>query len=109
MTMVIEKDGTAVLTSWKEIAGYIGKGVRTVQRWEKEFGLPVRRPKQGSKSTVLAFPDEIGNWVRSQQFGESRIGLVEADRSALLRQIEDLQTEVVNLRRQLQMDLVRTA
>jgi hypothetical protein len=27
---------TSVLTSWKEIAQYVGKGVRTVQRWERE-------------------------------------------------------------------------
>jgi hypothetical protein len=34
----------AVFTSWKEIAAYLGKSVRTVQRWESEFRLPVRRP-----------------------------------------------------------------
>jgi len=33
----------AVLTSWKEIAAYFGIGVRTVQRWERQFGLPVER------------------------------------------------------------------
>jgi hypothetical protein len=31
-------------TSWKEIAKYLGKGVRTAQRWEHEAGLPIRRP-----------------------------------------------------------------
>ena len=30
-----------VLNGWKEIANYLGKGVRTVQRYEREFGLPV--------------------------------------------------------------------
>jgi hypothetical protein len=31
------------LDSWKEIASYLGRGVRTVQRWECEEGLPVHR------------------------------------------------------------------
>ena len=35
---------SAVLSSWKDIARYMGKGVRTVQRWERHLGLPVRRP-----------------------------------------------------------------
>ncbi len=56
----------AVLTSWKEIAAYLGKGVRTVQRWEREMGLPIRRPKPKEKQIVLAFPDELDDWVRQQ-------------------------------------------
>jgi hypothetical protein len=32
---------TGRLNGWKEIAAYVGKGVRTVQRWEKAHGLPV--------------------------------------------------------------------
>src|ERR1041385_1511743 len=31
------------LDSWKAIAAYLGRGVRTVQRWEREEGLPVHR------------------------------------------------------------------
>lgn len=56
---------TTALTSWKEIAQHLGKGVRTVQRWERE-GLPVRRPKGGQKGRVLAFPEEIDKWVRAE-------------------------------------------
>jgi hypothetical protein len=29
------------LDSWKEIAAHLKRDVRTVQRWEKEHGLPV--------------------------------------------------------------------
>ncbi len=54
-----------VLTSWKDIAKYLGKGVRTAQRWEAELGLPVRRPKQEGKSVILAIPEEIDAWVNS--------------------------------------------
>lgn len=52
-----------VLTSWKEIAVYLGKGVRTVQRWETELGLPVRRPNPGDRRIVIAIPLEIDSWV----------------------------------------------
>ncbi|MCU1257033.1 MAG: repeat-containing protein, partial [Candidatus Angelobacter sp.] len=31
------------LDSWKEIASYLRRDVRTVQRWEKKEGLPVYR------------------------------------------------------------------
>lgn len=55
----------AVLTSWKEIAQYLGCGVRTVQRWEKDFGLPVRRPLGSSKKAILARPCEVENWLNS--------------------------------------------
>jgi hypothetical protein len=37
-------DSTVVpLNSWKEIASYMGRGVRTVQRYERELHLPVGR------------------------------------------------------------------
>ena len=36
--------GNDRLDSWKEIATYLKKEVRTVQRWEKSAGLPVRSP-----------------------------------------------------------------
>lgn len=55
--------GTSVLTSWKDIARYMGKGVRTVQRWEQDFGLPVRRPQGSNKKAVLARPVDLDAWV----------------------------------------------
>ncbi|HET9181690.1 MAG TPA: hypothetical protein VFP59_06130 [Candidatus Angelobacter sp.] len=56
-----------VLNSWKEIAGYLGRGVRTVQRWESELGLPVHRPRGRSRSAVLAVPEELDRWLRLTQ------------------------------------------
>ena len=59
----------AVMTSWKEIARYLGKGVRTAQRWESEFGLPVRRNERsgsGTKSVVIAIPEELDAWIRTR-------------------------------------------
>ncbi len=54
-----------IFTSWKEIAAHLGKGVRTVQRYERQLGLPVRRPLQ-HKPIVLAYADEIDSWLRQQ-------------------------------------------
>ncbi|MBV8206959.1 MAG: hypothetical protein JO041_09225 [Acidobacteria bacterium] len=54
----------AVLGSWKEIAQYLGKGVRTVQRWEHELQLPVHRPEAANKGVVIAFPGELDKWAR---------------------------------------------
>ena len=66
-----------VLSSWKEIAGYLGKGVRTVQRWERELGLPVRRPKGHKSRIILAYPEELKSWMpRSSQWEASPYGNV---------------------------------
>jgi len=59
----------AVLNSWKEIASYVGRGVRTVQRWESDVGLPVHRPRGKSRSAVLAMTDEVDAWLRSAPTG----------------------------------------
>lgn len=61
----------AVLNSWKEIASYMGRGVRTVQRYERDLGLPVRRPRGKSRSAVIAFSDEIDHWLHSAPKNEN--------------------------------------
>jgi hypothetical protein len=83
-----------VLTSWKEIAAYLGKGVRTVQRWERMFGLPVRRPVSASHKAVLAFPEEIDAWARC---GDTPEKSLEIER--LRAEVERLRQEVGRLRR----------
>lgn len=55
-----------ILNSWKEIAGYLGRGVRTVQRWEAQLGLPVHRPAGKEHSAVLAFSSELDQWLDSR-------------------------------------------
>ena len=55
---------TDVLNSWKEVATYLGRGVRTVQRWEQELGLPVRRPRGKTRSAVIAFRSELDQWLQ---------------------------------------------
>lgn len=68
--IAVPKVERIVLNSWKEIAGYVGRGVRTVQRWEVDCGLPVRRPRAKSRSAVIAFSDEIDAWLRSAPTAE---------------------------------------
>jgi len=96
------------LNSWKEIAAYLGRGVRTVQRWEK-MGLPVQRPQSGSRGSVTAATDEIDNWLlgahthgfnvpqigERQPFGEELLGSVQQARAlrkemAILRENEHI-------------------
>ena len=52
-----------ILNSWKEIARYLKRGVRTVQRWERDLRLPVRRPRGKSRSPVLALRSEVDAWL----------------------------------------------
>lgn len=55
-----------LLNSWKEIAAYLGCGVRTAQRWESELGMPVRRPRERVRSAVLGLKSEIDKWTCSR-------------------------------------------
>lgn len=50
------------LNSWKEIAAHLQRDVRTVQRWEKNEGLPVHRKLHDTLSSVYAYEDEIDAW-----------------------------------------------
>lgn len=54
------------LDSWKEIASYLGREVRTVQRWEKRESLPVHRHFHHAISSVYAFKTEIDKWRSSR-------------------------------------------
>ncbi len=50
------------LDSWKEIATYLNRGVRTVRRWEREEQLPVHRHQHRVLGSVYAFKSEIEAW-----------------------------------------------
>ena len=63
---------SSTMTCWKEIAQYLHKSVRTVQRYEQQMGVPVRRPQGRENGVVLAFSDEIDVWMRSHFEGEAK-------------------------------------
>src|SRR5262249_3967079 len=50
------------LESWKEIAAYLRRDVKTAQRWEQREGLPVHRHRHGALGSVYAFEDDIEGW-----------------------------------------------
>lgn len=53
------------LDSWKEIAAYLGRSVRTVRRWESSEGLPVHRHMHRALGSVYAYKGEIDRWRQS--------------------------------------------
>jgi hypothetical protein len=66
-TVQSASEAPGVLNGWKEIASYLGKSARSVQRWEHDLGLPVHRiPTPDGGSIVYASPAEVDAW-RAQQ------------------------------------------
>lgn len=51
------------LDSWKAIAAYLGREVRTAQRWAAARGLPVHRLPGGSRPRVFSTRGEIDEWL----------------------------------------------
>lgn len=50
-----------ILSGWKEIANYLGKGVRTVQRYQRDLGLPIHR--LAGKASAIAIKSELDGWI----------------------------------------------
>jgi hypothetical protein len=59
--------GETRLDSWKAIAAHLKRDERTVRRWEKSEGLPVRRELHQARSSVYAYVSEIDAWARMRQ------------------------------------------
>jgi len=66
---VAERQSRDRLETWGEIAAYLGREIRTVQRWEKTIGLPVRRLGAGpeKQSRVFALKPELDAWWRDHE------------------------------------------
>ena len=54
------------LDSWKEIAVYLNRSVRTLYRWEKDEGLPVHRHQHKELGSVFAYKSELDAWVSAR-------------------------------------------
>lgn len=65
----MKTDAGTCLESWKEIAAYLGRGVRACQHWEQELGLPVHRLEGSPKARVYAYTGELDAW-RGQREGK---------------------------------------
>ena len=55
------------LDSWKEIALYLHRDVTTVQRWEKQEGMPVHRHLHHKRGSVYALSSELDAWRQSRK------------------------------------------
>lgn len=99
-----------IVSGWKAIAAYLGMGVRTVQRYEREVGLPVRRLLRGKQGSVLATKSELDAWINARPLAEkfvmkpflpqSHIFGFEAFRESLVDQ-RRLRDEMVKIREDL--------
>lgn len=74
------------LNSWKEIAGYLGRDARTVQRWEKNEGLPVHRYWHESQASVYSTTAELDEWLARR----GRVQAIPAKSSFLRRPVVSL-------------------
>ena len=70
------------LDSWKSIAEFMNRSLRTVQRWHECNGLPVHH-FGGHKGSVFAFEDEIDHWLAgvAEVSGTAQAGVDEALKS----------------------------
>ena len=55
------------LDSWKDIAAYLKRSVSTVQRWEQEEALPVRRHQHGQLGSIYASRAELDAWWEARR------------------------------------------
>ena len=56
------------LDTWKEIACYLNRNVRTVQRWEACETMPVHRHLHAKSGSVHAFRSELDAWRRTRSY-----------------------------------------
>jgi hypothetical protein len=79
-----------ILNSWKEIAQYLGRGVRTVQRWERDLRLPVHRIGKGKRSPVYSTIAELKFWISTVEVvREPRPRMVEFPPRSAISPIEE--------------------
>ncbi len=62
-----EPSASERLDSWKEIAAYLRRDERTLRRWEKDEGLPVRRHIHNNRGTVYAYKAEFDAWWNNRR------------------------------------------
>ena len=95
-----------LLSCWKEIAAYLGKGVRTVQRWERDLDLPVRRTHcRGTKAGVMAMQSDIDAWLEARR---AIAGAQESKRNGrLLKDVDVLRLEVKDCQRDLAAEIAK--
>jgi len=64
---MVEHSSDDRLDSWKEIAAYVRRDVKTAQRWEKREGMPVHRHLHDKMGSVYAFRTELDAWTSNRR------------------------------------------
>jgi Tol biopolymer transport system component len=77
------------LDSWKKIASYLKRDVRTVQRWERREAMPVHRHLHDKLGSVFAFRSELDAWWESRRTLLAQEGVDESNRSEDIPQVGD--------------------
>jgi hypothetical protein len=95
-----------LLNGWKEISGHIDCSVRTAQRWEAQLGMPVHRPATKDSGVVVAFSDELENWLlrptpTHQSPGEERLARIFEDVNNLVADAAELASRTCMLKEQI--------
>jgi len=54
------------LDGWKDVASHLGRGERTVKRWDVERGLPIHRVPGAGRATIYAYTAELDEWLKSR-------------------------------------------
>ncbi len=72
------------LDSWKEIAAYLRRGARTVQRWERDEGLPVHRLQHEKLGSVYAYRTELDAWWETRKHNSIHVSPAELPSVAVL-------------------------
>jgi len=91
-----------ILSGWKQIADHLGKGVRTVQRYERELGLPIRRPAGKSGGSVIATAGELDAWVTASPIREEFELTRSGANTDMLQQLKKNVEEMARLRKETQ-------
>jgi hypothetical protein len=95
------------LNGWKEIGSYLGRTVRTAQRWETQLQMPIHRPATRKRTAVIAFPRELDTWLvgnrlHLESYGCHEITGSTTDIAALSAKLVRLQTEATQLALEIQ-------
>ena len=68
-----------ILQGWKDIAAYVSRDVRTVKRWEKQRGLPVRRMPGEGRANVYALIPDLDRWLSATVADETAETAIESE------------------------------
>jgi len=103
----VGNDQHGVLSGWKDIASYLGRGVRTVQRYERDCGLPIRRLSGSRQGSVVATRDDLDMWVKLRPISRMTQG-TQIDLSSALKKSLQEQARLCAQMRTLRKELAET-